>query len=129
MNDKKCDCRNECDCDGCYKSNGAWRIFIGIGIGIMFVFIGIAIALLILHTILPGIFVFLDRNWFGDLFLIFIIICTFSWCLKYPFLFWNKRRKLQRGNMDSKELLKIKYANGEITKKEFEQKIKDINKY
>jgi putative membrane protein len=101
------------------------RRIIGWGIIGLIAVIGVSIALFLYFVPgRPGAFFPFHFGWLGGIFLIFIVFWIAKW------FFWPLRGeysyRYQHGNAES--IVKERYAKGEITKEQFEQMMRDLER-
>lgn len=103
------------------------RQIVGWGIVVLIAVIGVSIALYLVLRPPGAFFPFFPFHfgWLGGIFLIFIVFWIAKW------FFWPWRggyysHRYQHGNAES--ILKERYAKGEITKEQFQQMMRDLER-
>ena len=65
-------------------------------------------------------------GWIGGLIGVIVILWLFSLIFK-PY--WRRDRYLSRSGYNEKKILKLRYAEGSISRKQYETMMKDLEKY
>jgi putative membrane protein len=104
------------------KSNRIRQI-VGWGIIGLIAVIAISVALsLYFSTGRTGAFFPFHFGWLGGIFLIFIVFWVAKWFF-WPWRGWNRYEY-----RTAESILKVRYAKGEITKEQFEQMMRDLER-
>lgn len=107
-------------------SCGSGLRWVEVELGAMFVLIGSAVFLGVIYSIFTGRAISLGLgNLIGDLFGLVILAFVFFWMCRWIFFggdryMWHHRRGRSIG------IARMRYARGEISKREFEQIVKDL---
>ena len=109
----------------------AWRRWIGLGIFALLILLGVAAilaTLLRVPMVAPGTFPGMGWVWgfFGFIFFLWILMwfvrfAMWPWWRTQPWR-WHSHRD------EASEILRVRYARGEITKDQFEAMLQDLDK-
>lgn len=105
--------------------------WIKIGIAILLILIGIAIVASVFYNKNIVYYGFFPFGWIGWIIGIFILFFIFRWIFWgwWGGGWWYSQRRQYRHHGNAYYILKERYARGEITKKEYDEKMKDLESY
>lgn len=95
---------------------------------IMFVLIGVGA---LVSSVYRGTFSFPFDSWWNLIWIFFVVFWIFPWFFGWGWWGWGgyRYRRWYRYNDDAYEILKQRYAKGEITKEQFDQMIRDLEQH